>query len=119
MKISKITISFLLVLSLFLTGCESIKDITDPLDDDNASSLIINIWLHAGSTYTGGTFSSNAWKDTVDNTRLSDSQTSIFDATSRTFFLTGVQMELGATATEFEHRSFGEELALCQRYYEE
>ena len=38
MKISKITISFLLVLSLFLTGCESIKDITDPLDDDNEDS---------------------------------------------------------------------------------
>jgi hypothetical protein len=34
-KISKITISFLLVLSLFLTGCETVKDITDPLDDDN------------------------------------------------------------------------------------
>jgi hypothetical protein len=35
MKISKITISFFLVLSLFLTGCETVKDITDPLDDDN------------------------------------------------------------------------------------
>ena len=38
MKISKITISFLLVLSLFLTGCETVKDITDPLDDDNEES---------------------------------------------------------------------------------
>ena len=38
MKISKITIPFLLVLSLFLTGCESIKDITDPLDGDNDES---------------------------------------------------------------------------------
>ena len=38
MKISKITISFLLVLSLFLTGCETVKDITDPLDDDNEDS---------------------------------------------------------------------------------
>ena len=38
MKISKITISFLLVLSLFLTGCETIKDITDPLDDENDES---------------------------------------------------------------------------------
>jgi hypothetical protein len=31
--------------------------------------------------------------------------------------MTGVQMELGATATEFEHRTYGDELALCQRYY--
>ena len=38
MKISKITISSLLVLSLFLTGCETVKDITDPLDDDNDES---------------------------------------------------------------------------------
>ena len=38
MKISKITVPILLVSSLFLTGCESIKDITDPLDDDNEES---------------------------------------------------------------------------------
>lgn len=38
MKISKITISSLLVLSLYLTGCETVKDITDPLDDDNDES---------------------------------------------------------------------------------
>ncbi|MDC6477462.1 hypothetical protein OAW71_04635 [Methylophilaceae bacterium] len=38
MKISKIAISSLLVLSLFLTGCETVKDITDPLDDDNEKS---------------------------------------------------------------------------------
>ena len=38
MKLSKITISFLLILSLFLTGCETVKDITDPLDDDNEVS---------------------------------------------------------------------------------
>jgi hypothetical protein len=91
-------------------------DTTDPFDDDNARSLDFNLILHAGSTYTGGTFSSNAWKDVVNNTRCSDSQTSIFDATSRTFFITGVQMEIGATATEFESRTYGEELALCQRY---
>ena len=38
MKISKITISFIFVLSLFLTGCESLKDITNPLDDDSEES---------------------------------------------------------------------------------
>ena len=38
MKISKITISSLLVLSLFLTGCESLKDITNPIDDDSEES---------------------------------------------------------------------------------
>jgi len=94
-------------------------DTSDPFDDDNARSLDFNFWLHAGSTYTGGTFSSNAWKDQVHNTRVSDSQTSIFDATSRTFFITGLQMETGSVATPFERRPYGTELALCQRYYQE
>jgi len=93
-------------------------DTTDPFDDDNARSLDLNFWLHAGSTYSGGTFSSNAWKDQVHNTRVSDSQTSIFDSTARTFFITGVQMELGDTATAFEYRRFADELASCQRYFQ-
>ena len=94
-------------------------DTSDPLPDDNASRFAVNFWLHAGSTYTGGTFSSNTWADIVEANRAAVSGfTSIFDATSRTLFLTGVQMEIGATATEFESRSYGEELALCERYFE-
>ena len=94
-------------------------DTSDPLDDDNAKSLSLNWWFHAGSTYSGGTFASNTWADTVQANRCAvDDFTSIFDATSRTFFITGVQMELGDTATPFEHRTYGTELALCQRYYE-
>jgi hypothetical protein len=38
--------------------------------------------------------------------------------TGATFDVTGVQLEVGKNATEFEHRSYGEELALCQRYYQ-
>mgnify|MGYP001418475872 CR=1 FL=1 len=91
-------------------------DTTGTLDDDNARSFNVNFWLHAGSDFTGGTFSNNSW-GTDTNTRVSSSQTSIFDSTDRTFFLTGLQMEVGSQATPFEHRSFGEELALCRRYY--
>ena len=43
-------------------------------------------------------------------------QVNFFDSTSNVYHLTGVQIEVGDTATDFEHRSFGEELALCQRY---
>tara|TARA_R100000655_G_scaffold109432_2_gene163903 strand:- start:507 stop:1634 length:1128 start_codon:yes stop_codon:yes gene_type:complete len=91
-------------------------DTSGALDNDNALSLKCNIWLHGGSTYTGGTHTSNTWHGTT-NQRVGDNQTSFFDSTDRTFFITGWQMEVGSQATPFEHRSFGEELALCQRYY--
>ena len=78
--------------------------------------MSLNFNLHGGSTYTGGSHTDNAWHETV-NQRLGDNATSFFDATSRTFFITGVQMEVGSVATSFEHRSFGEEQELCKRYY--
>jgi hypothetical protein len=93
-------------------------DTTGTLDNDTANSFQINWNLHAGATYTGGTFSSNTWNTTA-NQRIGDNQTSFFDSDARTFFITGVQMEIGSQATPFEHRSFGEELALCQRYYQQ
>ena len=91
-------------------------DTTGAFDDDNAVSLQVNWWLHAGSTYTGGTFSSNTWASRVQNNRVNSSQTSFLDSTSRTFFITGIQLEIGSQATAFEHRSFGEEERLCLRY---
>jgi len=91
------------------------NETSNALDDDNASSLSLHLWLHGGSTFAGGTFASNTWHTTNAN-RLSDSQSSFFDSTDRTFFITGIQMEVGSVATPFEHRSYGEELALCQRY---
>lgn len=94
------------------------NETSNALDDDNASSLSLHLWLHGGSTFAGGTFASNTWHTTNAN-RLSDSQSSFFDSTDRTFFITGIQMEVGSQATPFEHRSFGEELALCERYFVE
>ena len=92
-------------------------DTSDPLNDDNAVSLYIIFWLHAGSNFTSGTFAVNTWADNVNANRAAvDDLTSIFDATSRTLSITGIQMEIGTQATDFESRSYGEELALCQRY---
>ena len=92
-------------------------DTTGAFDDDANASLYFNIWLHAGSTYTSGTNALNTWASSTDANRVG-SITSFFDSTDRTFFLTGLQMEVGSQATAFEHRSFAEELQLCQRYFE-
>jgi len=94
-----------------------VGDTTGAFGDDTGLSMYLFIWLHAGSNFTGGTHTSNVWH-TTDNQRIGDNNTSFFDATSRTFFITGVQMEIGSQATNFEHRSFGEELALCSRYFQ-
>mgnify|MGYP005991882953 CR=1 FL=1 len=91
-------------------------DTTGVLDDDNAKSMAINFWLHVGSNFTGGTHTDNVWHTTA-NQRVGDNQTSFADSTDRTFFITGVQMEIGSQATPFEHRSYGEEFLLCSRYF--
>ncbi len=46
-------------------------------------------------------------------------QSNFLDNTNNEFYLTGVQLEVGSVATPFEHRSFGEELSLCKRYYQQ
>ena len=91
-------------------------DTTGAFDDDTAQSLQLNFWIHAGSNLTSGTL--NQTFAANDNTNRAVGISSFFDSTDRTFFLTGVQMEVGSVATPFEHRSFGEEQALCQRYFE-
>ena len=92
-------------------------DTTGAFDDDNALSSILGFWLHAGSTYSGGSYTANTWASTVTNTRASGID-SFFSSTDNELFITGLQMEIGEQATAFEHRSFGEELAACQRYYQ-
>ena len=88
-------------------------DTSGAFGDDNARSLDLNIWLHAGSTYTGGTLAST-WASTTNGNRAAGIS-SFFDATSRTFFITGVQMEVGEP-TPFEHEPYGVTQAKCYRY---
>ena len=92
-------------------------DTTGAFDDDNALSLYLLIWLHGGSNYTSGTLNSSSWAS-VTTANRAVGISSFFDSTDRTFFLTGVQLEVGQNPTEFDHEPFDRTLEKCHRYYE-
>jgi len=84
----------------------------DVINNDTGEGLRVNWTLSAGSDYTSG--SNDAW-GAITNWSVGHN-VSWITTSGATFYLTGVQLEVGEQATPFEHRSFGEELALCQRY---
>ena len=82
--------------------------------NDNGAGFFCDWWLAGGSNFTGGTM--DTWANTATQ-RLSTNQVNLMDGTNE-WYITGVQLELGENASDFEHRSFGEELGLCQRYFQ-
>jgi hypothetical protein len=92
-------------------------DTSGSLANDNTSELAFYWWVVAGSDYSSGTLNTSWASNTNANRAVGI--VNLADSTSNEWYVTGVQLEVGSVATEFEHRSFGEELALCQRYYEE
>ena len=90
-------------------------DTTGAFDNDNALSLRLCFYLAVGTGYQGGTLQTT-WGTPVNNTRATG-QVNVADSTSNDFYLTGVQMEASSYCSEFEHRSFGDELLRCYRYY--
>ena len=86
------------------------------IDNDTSNEMQINFFLHAGSDYTSGTIQGSTL-GAADNTKRAAGIGSIFASTSNFIEITGLQMELGEKATPFEHRSFADELRMCQRYF--
>ena len=83
------------------------------INNDNGSGMQLTFGLVWGSTYQG---TNNTW--TTAAKYATSNQVNWMSSTSNDFYLTGVQLETGSVATDFEHRSYGEELALCKRYFE-
>jgi hypothetical protein len=82
----------------------------------SASSWMRLYWMLGGDS---GAYNAtpNTWVNGSATVRGVSSQANMITTNGAIFYLTGVQLEVGDTATPFEHRSYGQELALCQRYY--
>jgi len=86
------------------------------ISNDNGLGLELNWTLFAGSNYTGT--DNTSWGSSSDAKRgYGHTANGVPGTTNATWLLTGVQLEVGTVATPFEHRSYGDELARCQRYY--
>lgn len=85
---------------------------TGTFPTDNSGSLVVNFSLGAGSTVSG---TAGSWSSTLY--RSATGAVSVVGTNGATFYITGVQLEKGSTATSFDYRPYGTELALCQRYY--
>ena len=91
-------------------------DASGTINNDNGAGMMLNFGLGAGSNWTSGTLATS-WQN-YDATDQFTGQVNAVSSASNNIYITGVQLEVGSVATDFEYRSFGEELALCQRYYE-
>jgi hypothetical protein len=89
-------------------------DTTGTWNKTNSTGLQVILGLGAGATYSG---TAGAWSGSY--VFSATGATSVVGTNGATFYITGVQLEVGSTATSFDYRPFGTELQLCQRYYEQ
>ena len=90
-------------------------DTSGTVNNDNGSGLEISWFLMAGSTWTGT--DSTSWGAYANDGLANGHAVNMASSTSNEWYITGVQLEVGEQATPFEHRSYGDELQRCLRYY--
>jgi len=90
-------------------------DTSGTINNDNGVGLVVSWYLLAGSNYTST--DNTSYGASANGKQAYGHSTTWGQSTNDDFYITGVQLEVGDTATPFEHRSYGDELARCQRYY--
>ena len=91
-------------------------DTTGAWGNDVNESAQLTFLIMSGTSFTSGTLATS-WAS-YDATHRAVGQVNCMDNTANNFYLTGVQWEVGSNATPYEHRSYGEELTRCERYYQ-
>ena len=84
--------------------------------DDNGHGFDVFIYPFIGTTYTSSNANTETWITGATNTYANDMTSTWYTTNNATFEVTGVQLEVGSVATDFEHRSYAQELSLCERY---
>ena len=86
-------------------------------DNNNDVGLELYLFPFIGTTYTTSNSNTETWITGAGDTYANDMTSTWWTTNDATFEITGVQLEVGSVATDFEHRSFALEERLCQRYY--
>ena len=91
-------------------------DTSNAFNNDNGTSLRCRFWLGAGSTYTSGTITSTWTTESGNEGSLASGQVNLADSTSNEWYITGVQLEAGTSASDFEFLPFDVNKNRCYRY---
>ena len=92
-------------------------DTLGTINNDNGEGMRVRFVLGSGSSYTSGTSPNGTWEAYSDANGYAGQTVNLADSTSNYINITGVQLEVGDTATPFEHRPYDMELHRCQRYF--
>ena len=88
-------------------------------DNNTSTGFELRFNLFLGTDFTANGTSLDTWAAYASGTHCPDFTSTWYTTNDATFEMTGLQIEVSSIATDFEHRSFGQELALCQRYFYE
>ena len=90
---------------------------SNTLRDDNQIGAFIQFIQYWGTNYTSSGRTNEAWQAKNNNSNYPDIAGNWYNTNDASYQITGLQLEVGQQATPFEHRTFGEELSRCQRYF--